>query len=353
MDTTIEKTKLDALVERVLGDFVAAMTLPLVRVGDRLGLYRALAEIGPATAEELARVCGLPEPIVHQWLANQAAAGYVHLDPATDRFALTPEQAAVFVDEDSGACMLPAFQLAAAYTRSEPQFSEALRSSRPVTWGDHDEELFEAVERFYRPVYTASLVPEWIPALPGVEPRLRAGATVADVGCGHGLSTVLMAQAFPESRFVGIDDHPASIDRARKLAAQKGVAERVSFEVRAAKDLEGTFDLITVLDAFHDMGNPEQVAARLHDRLAPGGACMVVEPWAGDHLTDNLTPLGRAYYAASTLACTPSALSQGDARPLGAQAGPARLVSTLAAGGFRAVRVAATTPFNLVLEARP
>jgi SAM-dependent methyltransferase len=353
MTTTIDQTELNQLVNQVFGDFAAAMTLPLVRFGDRIGLYRALRDHGALTPHDLAARCALPEAIAHEWLANQAAAGYVQVDEHGERFSLTPEQAAVFADEDSGACMLPAFQLAAAYTRSEPALAIAVHDAQPYTWGDHDPELFEAVERFYRPAYTASLVAEWLPAIDGAQDALRAGATVADVGCGHGLSTVLMAKAFPASRFLGIDDHAASIDRARQLAVEEGVADRIRFEVRPATDLEGSFDLICMLDAFHDMGDPEAVAATVRDCLSPGGACIVVEPFAGDRLADNLTTLGRAYYAASTLACTPSALSQSDARPLGAQAGPARLTATLHAGGFRTVRVAGTTPFNLVLEARP
>jgi SAM-dependent methyltransferase len=257
------------------------------------------------------------------------------------------------VDEDSGSCLLPAFQLAAAYVRSQPSLAAALQGSESYPWGDHDPELFSAVERFYRPAYTASLVAEWIAALDGTTELLTAGGTVADVGCGHGLSTVLMAKAFPASRFVGIDDHPASIESARRLAVAEGVADRVEFRVEQARKLDGTYDLVTVLDAFHDMGAPDEVAAVLRGALTERGSCMVVEPLAGDRLHDNLTPLGRAYYAASTLACTPSALSQSDARPLGAQAGPARLIGALEAGGFGSVRVVATTPFNLVLEARP
>lgn len=357
METTIDQSRLDQLTNRVFADFAAAMTLPLVRLGDRLGLYRALAATGPSTPSEIAAHVGAPEPVIREWLANQAAAGYVTVDDAgegaDERFRLTPEQAAVFVDEDSGANMLAAFHLAAAYTRSEPTVAAAMIEGAPCRWADHDDELFDAVERFYRPAYTASLVPEWIPALDGVEARLRRGAAVADVGCGHGLSTVLMAKAFPASTFVGIDDHRPSIEGARKLAADEGVGDRVRFNVRPATDLEGTFDVVVMLDAFHDMGAPEDVAAHLRSRLTPDGTAMVVEPFAADRLADNLTLLGRAYYAASTLACTPSALSQSSARPLGAQAGPARLIATLEAGGFRHVRVATTTPFNLVLEAKP
>jgi 2-polyprenyl-3-methyl-5-hydroxy-6-metoxy-1,4-benzoquinol methylase len=348
-----EQTVLDQLVRRAFGDFAAAMTLPLVRLGDRLGLYRALRDHGPATPVQLAAHCGIPEPVAAEWLANQAAAGYVDVDPDGAVFTLSPEQTAVFADEDSGACLLAAFQLAAAYTRSEPALSEALRTSRPYAWGDHDVDLFDAVERFYRPAYTASLVPEWIPALDGMHDRLQEGAVVADVGCGHGLSTVLMAKAYPHSQFVGIDDHAASIEHARAHADAEGVTDRVRFDMRPAIDLEGSFDLIVLLDALHDMGDAERVAARLRRCLTPVGACMVVEPFAGDQLTDNLTTLGRAYYAASTLACVPSALSQSTKPPLGAQAGPARLTAILRAGGFSTTRIAATTPFNLVLEARP
>jgi SAM-dependent methyltransferase len=356
--TTIDQHLLDELTDRVFGDFAAAMTLPLVRLGDRLGLYRELRDAGPCTSSQLAKRGEVAEPIVHEWLSNQAAAGYVSVssddgdDEQEERFWMTPEQTALFADP-AGADMLPAFQLAAAYTRSEPAVADAIRNHRPCTWGDHDRELFDAVERFYRPAYEASLVSEWIAALEGVEKRLEQGAKVADVGCGHGLSTVLMAKAFPASTFFGIDDHAPSIDRARELAADEGVSGRVRFDVVPAAELTGTYDLLVVLDAFHDMGEPEQVAARLVDALAPTGSALIVEPFAGDRLTDNLTLLGRAYYAASTLACTPSALSQSNARPLGAQAGPARLIATLQAGGFGDVRIATTTPFNLVLEARP
>jgi SAM-dependent methyltransferase len=355
MTTTLDRKSLEQLSKTVFADFAAAMTLPLVRLGDRLGLYRALADIGPCSAPELADRTGVAEPVAREWLANQAAAGYITLDvsDSEDRFLLTPEQAAVFVDEDSGACMLAAFQLAAAYTRSEPSVAAAVAAGAPCKWGDHDDELFTAVERFYRPAYTASLVDEWIPAIRGAVDQLQRGAVVADVGCGHGLSTVLLAKAFPASTFVGVDDHHASIERARALAEEEGVADRIRFEVRSATQLQGSFDFIVVLDAFHDMGDPEHVAAHLRTVLARGGALMIVEPFASDTLADNLTLLGRAYFAASTLACTPSALSQSTAPPLGAQAGPARLIRTLAGGGFTDVRVAATTPFNLVLEARP
>jgi SAM-dependent methyltransferase len=353
MTTTSGTSVLEQLVERVFGDFAAAMTLPLIRLGDRLGLYRDLGAHGPTTPAELASRCALPEPVVHEWLANQAAAGYVQVDKSGERFGLSPEQAAVFVDEDSGVCLQAAFQLAAAYTRSEPEVSRRLHDGRPVGWGDHDDELFSAVERFYRPAYAAALVPEWIPAMDGIAQRLQQGGAVADVGCGHGISTVLMAKAFPASRFVGIDDHRASIERAQRLAEDEGVADRIDFEVRPASELRGTFDLVTVLDAFHDMGEPEKVAARLCGSVAGGGACLVVEPYAGDGLLDNLTPLGRVYYAASTLACTPSALRQSQEKPLGAQAGPSRLVGALSAGGFGSVRVSQVTPFNLVIEARP
>lgn len=352
MTTLIDQSTLEQLVDRAFGDFASAMTLPLVRFGDRFGLYRTLRDQGPSTPAQLAAASGLPKAIIREWLANQAAAGYVQVDGEGETFELTPEQVAVFADEDSGANLLAAFQLASAYTRSEPALADAIRDSRPFAWGDHDPELFAAVERFYRPAYAASLVPEWIPSVDGLEAALRAGAAVADVGCGHGLSTVLMAKAYPKAQFLGIDDHAASIDRAREMARDEGVRDITRFEVMPADRLEGTFEAITVLDAFHDMGDPAGVAGRLHDCLTPTGVCMLVEPFAGDRLIDNLTTLGRVYYAASTLACTPSALSQSDAPPLGAQAGPARLIAVLEGAGFRSVRVAATTPFNLVIEAR-
>jgi SAM-dependent methyltransferase len=353
MTTSTDTSALDDLAEKVFGDFAAAMTLPLVRLGDRLGLYRDLHEHGPTTAREVADRHALPEPVVHEWLANQAAAGYVEVDGSGTKFLLTPEQVAVFVDESSGVCLQAAFQLAAAYTRSEPEVARRLKAGHPVRWGDHDHELFDGVERFYRPAYAGSLASEWLPALGAVFSRLQEGGRVADVGCGHGISTVLMAKALPASRFVGIDDHPASIERARQLADEEGVADRIEFRVQPATALDGEFDVLTLLDAFHDMGEPEKVAAHLCGALAPGGACLVVEPLAADNLVDNLTPLGRVYYAASTLACTPSALSQSPDRPLGAQAGPSRIIAALRAGGFETARVARVTPFNLVIEAGP
>ncbi len=351
--TTLDQAALDRLVDRVFADFATAMTLPLVRLGDRLGLYRALRDQGPCAPAELAARCGVPEPIVGDWLANQAAAGYVSVEPDGERFALTVEQAAVFADEDSGVCLLGGFQLAASHTRREPGLSEAIRASQPPAGGLDDEELFEGAERLCSQAYTTSLVAEWIPALDGVGDRLRRGAAAADVGCGRGLSTVLMAQAFPASTFLGIDQHAPSIERARRRAAKAGIADRIRFDVRTALELNGSFDFVAVVNALHRMGQPERVATRLRRCLEPTGVSLIVEPFAGDRLTDNLNPLGRAWYAASTLAGTRSGPGRSTTRPLGAQAGPARLIATLEAGGFRRVRLAATTPFHLVLEARP
>lgn len=349
----IDETKLNELLNRALSDWAAAMTAPLVLIGDRLGLYRALAGADPLLPAELAERVGVPEPYVRDWLANQAAGGYIDYDADTGRYQLTDEQALVFADDTSTSCMLGAFQIAAAYTRDEPRLSEAIRGGRGFGWHEHDPEVFTGVARFFRPYYQANITSSWIPALDGVETKLRTGGTVADVGCGHGLSTVFMAQAYPNSTFVGFDYHEASIEEARKLAADSGVADQVRFEVAPATAFPGTYDLVTLFDCFHDMGDPIAAAAHIRDAVVPDGTCMIVEPAAGDRVADNLTPLGRGYYAASILACVPSSLAQETGLALGAQAGEAKLSEMLGQGGFTRVRRATETPFNIVLEARP
>jgi len=349
----VNETKLNELLNRTLQDWAAAMSAPLVVMGDRLGLYRALAGAGPLLPADLAERVGVPEPYVRDWLANQAAGGYVEYDADTGRYSLTNEQALVFADDTSTACMLGAFQIAAGYTRDEPGVTEAMRNGRGFGWHEHDPEVFTGVARFFRPGYQANIASSWIPALVGVDAKLRAGGAVADVGCGHGLSTIFMAQAYPNSSFVGFDYHEASIERARKLAAESGVGDRVRFEITAATAFPGSYDLVTLFDCFHDMGDPVAAAAHIRDAVARDGTCMVVEPTAGDRVADNLTPLGRGYYAASTLACVPSSLAQDTGLALGAQAGEARLTDVLRQGGFNRVRRATETPFNIILEARP
>jgi SAM-dependent methyltransferase len=350
---SVDDARLNDLLGRTLQDWAAAMSGPLVVLGDRLGLYRAMSGAGPLLPAELAERVDVPEPYVREWLANQAAGGYVDHDAATGRYHLTDEQALVFADDTSTACMLGAFQIAAAYTRDEPRVSAAIRAGRGFGWHEHDDEVFAGVARFYRPGYRASIVSSWIPSLDGVDARLRDGARVADVGCGHGVSTVFMAEAYPRSTFVGFDYHEASIEQARKLAAESRVGERVRFETAPATAFPGRYDLVTLFDCFHDMGDPVAAAAHIRAAVDPDGTCMIVEPAAGDRVADNLTPLGRGYYAASTLACVPSSLAQQTGMALGAQAGEARLAQVLRRAGFGRVRRATETPFNIILEARP
>lgn len=351
-NTTAE---LEQLVGQVVRDLGATATAALVVVGDRLGLYRALADIGPATPEQLANQTGTHERCIREWLANQAASGYVTYDPASGRFRMTPEQALLFADADSPVFMAGGFYSAAAVINDERQLADAFRSGQGIPWGDHHECLFCGTEKFFRPSYAANLIQSWIPSLRDVEPRLNAGARIADVGCGHGCSTLIMAEAYPNSQVIGFDFHAPSVEHARKLAAERGLSN-VRFEVAAAQDLpllDGDgFDFITIFDALHDMGDPLGAAKRVRQALREDGAWMIVEPAAGDDLQDNLHPVGRVYYAFSAAVCVPSAMSQPGGRALGAQAGPARLTRVLADGGFSNVRIATRSPFNLVMDAR-
>jgi SAM-dependent methyltransferase len=357
MSTTAAKIDEDRLHEfmgRFVGDLGATMSAPLVLVGDKLGLYRALAGSGPSTPGELAEQTETEERYVREWLLSQAASGYVDYDADTGRFAMNPVQAACLADEQSPTFIPGAFLLAAAAFKDEPLITEAFRSGAGVGWHEHDHDLFNGCERFFRPGYNAHLVSSWIPALDGVEEKLERGARVADIGCGHGASTIIMAQAYPRSRFTGFDYHAASVERARELAAEAGVEDRVAFEVAPAQGFPGGgYDLVTVFDALHDMGDPVGAARHARSALAADGTWLVVEPFAGDHPEENLNPVGRVFYSASTLVCTPASRSQDVGLGLGAQAGEARLAEVIAAGGFSSVRRVAETPFNLVLEARP
>ena len=350
----VDPQKLDAFLGKMVGDMGAAVSGALVVLGDRLGLYKALAARGPSTPAELAAATGTSERYVREWLSAQAAADYVVYDTASGRFALTPEQATVFADEESPAFMAGGFEVLAAMWRDEPKISAAFQSGEGVGWHEHNACLFRGTERFFRPGYNAHLVAEWIPALHGVEAKLAAGGEVADVGCGHGASTILMAKAFPNSRFTGLDYHQASIERARERAAEAGVADRVRFEVAAAKDYAGRgFDLVCIFDALHDMGDPVGAARHIRESLKPDGTFLLVEPFAHDTLQDNLNPVGRLFYSASTMLCTPASLSQEVGLGLGAQAGEARMRAVTEEAGFTRFRRAAETPFNLVFEVRP
>ena len=345
--------KLDALLGRMVGDLGAITTGAAVLLGDRLGLFSAMSQGGKMTAAQLAAKTDTQERLVREWLSAQAAAGYIEYDEATDSFYLSPEQEQVFVNEDSPAFMAGAFEVVSTLWLDEEKVRQAFRSGKGLGWHDHSTCLFRGTERFFRPGYNANLIGSWLPALEGVVEKLEQGADVADVGCGHGASTVLMAKAFPNSRFVGFDYHAPSIERARTSAKEAGVAGNARFEVATAKDFPGTYDLIAFFDCLHDMGDPAGAAKHVRHALKPDGTWMIVEPFANDQLSANLNPVGRIYYAASTFICTPASLSQEVGLGLGAQAGEAKLRKVVADGGFTRFRRATETPFNMVLEARP
>ncbi len=348
----LDDARLEAFVGRFVGDLGAVLHAATVLVGDRLGLYAAMGDSQPVTPEELAERTGTDPRYVAEWLAAQAAAGYVEVTEG--RFRLPPEQAFALTDEHNPLFAPGGLQVGASMIKDVDLVVEAFRSGEGIDWGAHHPDLFAGTERFFRPTYIGSLTSEWLPALDGVEEKLARGATVADVGCGHGASTILMAQAFPASTFVGVDPHEPSVRAAAVAATEAGVGDRCRFEVATASDFGGGgYDLVTCFDCLHDMGDPVGAADHVRRALAPDGTWMVVEPYARDDLDGNLTPVGRVFYAASTMICTPSARSQGPGLALGAQAGEQRLDEVLTSAGFRRVRRAAETPFNIVLEARP
>jgi SAM-dependent methyltransferase len=346
---TLDQAKVGEFFGKIVQDVAATFHAGLVLIGDKLGLYRAMAGAGPLTPADLAKRTGTRERYVREWLSAQAAGGYVTYDPATGRFTLPPEHAFLLLDAD----VPGAFQLSVGSVRDEPRITDGFRTGAGVGWHEHDAGVYEGCERFFRPGYAMSLVSQWIPALEGVKARLEAGGRVADVGCGHGASTIIMAQAFPRSSFTGFDYHPASVEWARRTAEKAGVGDRAIFEVAAAKDYPGSgYDLVTFFDCLHDMGDPVGAARHVRKSLAPGGVWMLVEPFANDRLEDNLNPVGRLYYSASTLLCTPASLSQEVGLALGAQAGEKRLREVLTEAGFTRVRRVAETPANMVLEVR-
>jgi 2-polyprenyl-3-methyl-5-hydroxy-6-metoxy-1,4-benzoquinol methylase len=349
----VNEEKLNAFMGQFVQDIGAVMHGATVVVGDQLGLYKALAE-GPATAEELARRTQTDARYLREWLSAQAASAYVCYDPESQRFSLTEEQAFALAEEGSPAFIPGAFQIAIDQYKSITKMTQAMRTGLGVGWHEHDASLFHGTERFFRPGYAANLVSQWIPALNGVGARLTKGARVADVGCGHGASTLLMAQAYPESSFTGFDYHPASIEHAREAAQRANLDGRVRFEVASAKDYPGSdYDLVTVFDCLHDMGDPVGASAHIKKSLKPDGSWMIVEPFANDKLEDNLNPIGRVYFSASTFICTPASRAQEVGLCLGAQAGEARMRDVVTQGGFTQFRRATQTPFNLVYEARP
>lgn len=353
MTTSIDEHKLNQLLGRAIVDFGAVSTAPLVVIGDRLGLYRSLAANGAMTPRELAKQTDTHERYVREWLNAQAASGYVSYRADTGRYELTPEQALAFADEDSPAFIVGAFETTLAASRILPKLTNAFRTGEGIGWHEHDHALFHGIERFFRTAYNAHLINDWIPALPDAQARLDSGARVADIGCGHGASTILMARAFPQSQFIGFDYHAESIKAANERVLQAGLSERCRFEVATAKNFEGRYDLITVFDALHDMGDPVGAGRHVLAALKDSGTWMIVEPFAGDRVEENLNPVGRAYYAGSTIICTPCSLAQEVGLALGAQAGEARMRAVVTSAGFTRFRRATQTPFNLVYEARP
>jgi len=350
----IDEQKLMDFVFRAVDEVGATLNSALVVMGDRLGLYRALAGSGALTPAELAERTQVAERYVREWLNAQAAGGYVDYDPLTETYSLPPEHAVALTDEESPAFLPGFFQIAVGSVIDSPRITEAARTGEGVGWHEHNDDVYHGCERFFRPGYNTSLIASWLPALDGVVEKLERGATVADIGCGHGSSTILMAEAFPRSTFVGSDYHEASIAVARRRAEEAGVADRVRFEVAPAAGYSGNgYDLVTMFDCLHDMGDPVGAARHVHRSLAPDGTWMIVEPAAGDKVEDNLNPVGRAFYGFSTFLCTPSSLAQDVGLALGAQAGEARLSEVIGQGGFTRISRAAETPFNIVLEARP
>ena len=348
----VDEKKLEAFVGKVVGDFGATLSSILAYMGQKLGLYTALREAGAVTPEALAKRTGLTERYVREWLLNQAAGGYLAYDPATGRYYLPPEQAVALTDDASPFFVGGGFYVIKAMLRAEPRITEAFRKGGGMFWGEHDPDLFVGTERFFRPGYATHLTAEWIPALDGVERKLQAGAKVADVGCGHGASTLIMAQAYPKSRFWGFDSHEASIEHAKQAAAAAGLGDRVVFEVVEAAHipLKG-YDLICFFDCLHDMGHPEEACRRACEALAPDGSALIVEPMAGNRPEENFNPIGRTFSAASTLCCTANAMAHGGSA-LGAVATEDALARTVRAGGFTKFRRATETPFNRIFEAR-
>lgn len=354
IDSVVDEARLEAFIGRIVDEIGAALNVPLTVIGDQLGLYRAMADSTPVTPSELADRTRTHERYVREWLAAQAAGGYVDHDPETGTYALPVEHAAVLADEDSPFYQGGMFQSASAAIRAQDPVADRFRTGDGLGWHEHHHDLFHGTASVFGLAYRAFLVQEWIPALDGVEDKLRRGARVADVGAGHGVATILLAQAYPESTFVGFDSHLESIEAARASAADAGVEDRVRFELATATGFPGGgYDLVAVFDALHDMGDPAAAAAHIRSALAPDGTLMVVEPQAGDEVEENFNPLGRIRYGFSTLVCTPGSLSQDGRAALGTLAGEARLAAAIRAGGFSSVRRATDNELNMVLEARP
>jgi len=350
----LNQDKLHEFLGKAIVDFGATFNAALIRIGDKLGLYKALAKGGAQAPAELAKSTGTVERYIREWLSEQAAGGYVTYDASNGKFHLSEEQAFAMADESSPVYLPGAFQVALAAIKAEEQITERFKTGAGLGWHEHHHELFEGTERFFRPGYAANLISAWIPSLEGVQDKLKEGGRVADVGCGLGASTILMAKSYPNSEFTGFDYHDKSIETAKQRAKDAGVADRIRFEVASAKSYPGTdYDFITFFDCLHDMGDPAGASKHVRSSLKEDGTWMIVEPFAGDKLEENLNPIGRAFYGASTLLCTPASLSQEVGLALGAQAGEKRLREVVTSGGFSRFRRATQTPFNLIFEARP
>lgn len=349
----IDENKLHEFLGKMVNEMGAAANGALIILGERLGLYKAIMDNGPVSSQELADATGTTERYVREWLSAQAGSGYIEYQPDSGKFSMTPEQAAVFAHPESPVLMTGAFYAISSMYHDEPKLEDAFRAGTGVSWGDHDGCLFCGTEKFFRPSYSSNLVQNWLPSLQGVSDKLEKGAKVADVGCGHGASTIIMAQAYPNSTFIGYDFHKPSVDYASAKAREEGVTN-ISFELATAKNYPGSdYDLVCFFDCLHDMGDPVGACEHVKSTLKEDGTCMIVEPFAHDNLEDNLNPVGRAFYAFSTMICTPSSLSQEVGLGLGAQAGEKRLKDVVMSGGFSQFRRAAETPFNLILEAKP
>ena len=349
----VNEQKLNEVVEKAISDLAAGYGGVMVALGDKLGLYRAMAGQGPLSSTEVAKLAGCAERYVREWLNSQAAAGYVVYHPSSETYELTPEQAMVLANEDSPLFLPPAWEVPASMWFDEEKTIEAFRTGRGIGWDEHNPRLYRGVAAFYRNAYQGQLVSDWLPALENGTEKLNAGAKIADVGCGHGHSTIIMAEAFPGSRFWGFDIHPDSIEAARANAKKRGVGDRVTFEVADAKNYPAQgFDLICFFDCLHDMGDPVGAARHAREALSPNGSIMLVEPYANDRVEDNLNSIGRLYYSASTTLCCAHSLSE-EGMALGAQAGGKKLTKVLKEAGFWTIRAAKKTPFNLIVEAQP
>jgi 2-polyprenyl-3-methyl-5-hydroxy-6-metoxy-1,4-benzoquinol methylase len=354
MSVDIDESRLQTFMGQAVTDMGAILSAPLFRIGERLGLYKAMSGAGWLKSADLAQLTGTSERYVREWLRNQAAGGYVNYDAETDCYSLSAEQAIALADEDSPFYILGIYDSVASLYADEEKITETFRTGQGMGWHEHDPRLFQGTERFFRPGYKGNLTTQWIPALDGVAEKLERGALVGDIGCGHGASTIIMATEYPKSEFRGFDYHEGSIRRARQAAEDAGVTDRVDFQVATAKEYPGNgYDLVTVFDCLHDMGDPVGASRHILESLDSDGTWMIVEPFANNRVEDNLNPVGRVFYGCSTMICTPASLSQEVGLALGAQAGEERLTAVIKEGGFNRVRRATETPFNLVLEARP